>query len=86
MEKIQWKVDGMSCTNCALSIHKYLQKEGIDEPKVSFMDGEIQFDLPEAVNKENLIKGINGLGYKIRGEDAAAARSCHAEQRAPLCG
>ncbi|MFM2439615.1 MAG: hypothetical protein RLZ16_613, partial [Bacteroidota bacterium] len=71
MENVQWKVDGMSCTNCALSIHKYLQKEGISEPKVSFMEGEIQFELPENINKEKLIKGIGGLGYKVRGEDGA---------------
>jgi Cu+-exporting ATPase len=74
MENVQWKVDGMSCTNCALSIHKYLQKEGISEPKVSFMEGEIQFELPENINKENLIKGISGLGYKVRGEDGAAPK------------
>ena len=74
MENVQWKVDGMSCTNCALSIHKYLQKEGISEPKVSFMEGEIQFELPENISKENLIKGIGGLGYKVRGEDGTAPK------------
>ena len=74
MENIQWKVDGMSCTNCALSIHKYLQKEGISDPKVSFMEGEIQFELPENIKKENLLKGISGLGYKVRGEDGAAPK------------
>jgi len=71
MEEVQWKVDGMSCTNCALSIHKYLQSEGIKEPKVSFMEGEVQFQLPENVNKENLAKGIKGLGYKVRGNEEA---------------
>ncbi len=74
METVQWKVDGMSCTNCALSIHKYLQKEGIAEPKVSFMEGEIQFELPETINKEKLIKGISSLGYKVRGEDGVAPK------------
>ena len=74
MENVQWKVDGMSCTNCALSIHKYLQKEGISDPKVSFMEGEIQFELPENIKKENLLKGISGLGYKVRGEDGAAPK------------
>jgi Cu+-exporting ATPase len=69
MESIQWKVDGMSCTNCALSIHKYLQSKGIDEPKVNFMEGEVQFEKPDEINKEILIKGIQGLGYKVRGQD-----------------
>ena len=64
MESVQWKVDGMSCTNCALSIHKYLQTKGISEPKVNFMEGEVQFDMPENITKDTLIKGIQGLGYK----------------------
>ena len=74
MESIQWKVDGMSCTNCALSIHKYLQSKGIDEPKVNFMEGEVQFEKPEGINKEILIKGIQGLGYKVRGQDGASPK------------
>ena len=69
MESVQWKVDGMSCTNCALSIHKYLQASGIEAPKVSFMDGEVQFDMPQEIKKEILIKGIQKLGYKVRGQE-----------------
>jgi len=74
MESVQWKVDGMSCTNCALSIHKYLQTKGITEPKVNFMEGEVQFDMPENVTKETIIKGIQGLGYKVRGQEEAGAK------------
>jgi len=71
MEKVEWKVDGMSCTNCALSIHKCLQSNGIVEPKVSFMEGEVQFEMPTETNKEKLIKGIQNLGYKVRGQEEA---------------
>lgn len=74
MESVQWKVDGMSCTNCALSIHKYLQSKGISEPKVNFMEGEVQFNMPENVTKETLVKGIQGLGYKVRGQEEAIAK------------
>jgi Cu+-exporting ATPase len=74
MEKVEWKVDGMSCTNCALSIHKYLQNNGIVEPKVSFMEGEVQFEMPTETNKEKLIKGIQNLGYKVRGQAEAAPK------------
>ncbi len=70
MENIQWKVDGMSCTNCALSIHKYLSSKGIHEPKVNFMEGEVQFELVDVAQKPALIKGIQDLGYKIRGHEA----------------
>ena len=72
MDHIELKVDGMSCTNCALSIHKYLQSQGAIEPKVSFMEGEVQFDLPSEIKIENLVKGITNLGYKVRGQEAAA--------------
>jgi Cu+-exporting ATPase len=74
MEHIQLKVDGMSCTNCALSIHKYLENQGAIEPKVSFMEGEVQFDLPADLKKENLVKGITNLGYKVRGQEDAAPK------------
>jgi Cu+-exporting ATPase len=69
MENIQWKVDGMSCTNCALSIHKYLSNKGIKDPKVNFMEGEVQFELVDAAQKPALIKGIQDLGYKVRGQE-----------------
>jgi len=73
MENIQWKVDGMSCTNCALSIHKYLSSKGIQEPKVNFMEGEVQFELVDTAQKPALIKGIQDLGYKVRGQETEAA-------------
>lgn len=72
MEHVQLKVDGMSCTNCALSIHKYLENQGAVSPKVSFMEGEVQFDLPAELKKEVLVKGIANLGYKVRGQHEAA--------------
>jgi Cu+-exporting ATPase len=72
MEHVQLKVDGMSCTNCALSIHKYLENQGAVEPKVNFMEGEVQFDLPATLDKENLVKGIINLGYKVRGQEQEA--------------
>ena len=28
MEKVTWKVDGMTCANCALTINKFLEKQG----------------------------------------------------------
>jgi Cu+-exporting ATPase len=74
MEHVQLKVDGMSCTNCALSIHKYLENQGAIEPKVSFMEGEVQFDMPTTLSKETLVKGITNLGYKVRGGEGAAPK------------
>jgi P-type Cu+ transporter len=65
MEKVEWKVDGMDCTNCALTITKYLQKEGLSEVKVNFIGGDVSFDLNGNQSKDQLAKGIEGLGYHV---------------------
>ena len=31
MEKIDWKVEGMTCSNCAQTVSKFLVKEGMEE-------------------------------------------------------
>ena len=63
--KIDWKVEGMSCSNCALTISKYLEKEGLSDINVSFMGGEVSFALNGDKTKEEIAKGIKGLGYKV---------------------
>ncbi len=71
MEKVEWKVEGMDCTNCALSITKYLQKEGMKDVKVNFIGGDINFELNGNKSKEALTKGIADLGYKVVDESVA---------------
>ena len=68
MEKIEWKVEGMDCTNCALSISKYLNKEGLKNVKVNFIGGDVSFELNESKSKEQLAKGITNLGYTVVNE------------------
>jgi Cu+-exporting ATPase len=65
MEKIEWKVDGMDCTNCALTITRYLQKQGMKDVKVNFIGGDVNFELNGNKSKEELSKGIADLGYHI---------------------
>ena len=65
MEKIEWKIEGMSCTNCALTISKFLNKEGMKNVNVNFIGGDVTFDWNETKTKEELSKGIAGLGYKV---------------------
>ena len=68
MEKVDWKVEGMDCTNCALTITRYLQKEGQKDVKVNFIGGDVSFELNENRSKEILAKGIEDLGYKVVNE------------------
>lgn len=65
MEKVQWKVEGMDCSNCALTIRKYLEKEGMKNVKVNFANGDVLFDTSEDFTKEEIAKGIHGLGYTV---------------------
>ena len=65
MEKVQWKVDGMDCTTCALNIHKYLEKIGMKNVKVNFATGDVIFDTDEIIAEEKISKGINALGYSV---------------------
>ena len=69
-ETINWKVQGMSCTNCALSIEKYLEKQGQKNVKVNFIGGDVSFEKREGTTDLALQKGINSLGYKVVTEEA----------------
>jgi Cu+-exporting ATPase len=68
MEKVEWKVDGMDCTNCALTITQYLKKQGMKDVKVNFIGGDVNFELSGNITKEELSKGIADLGYKVQNE------------------
>ena len=74
-EKINWKVQGMSCTNCALTIDKYLQEKGLKNVKVNFIGGDVSFDKPESINTSDIAKGINSLGYKVEGSETESTQS-----------
>ena len=65
MEKIQWKVDGMHCANCALTINKYLQNKGAKNVSVNAIDGDVSFEVVEAEKPVQLAKEIESMGYKV---------------------
>lgn len=67
MEKIQWKVDGMDCNNCALTIRRYLEKEGRTDVRVNFATGDVSFDQHTGLKTDSLVKGIQDLGYTVSG-------------------
>lgn len=68
MEKIQWKVEGIHCANCALTINKYLQQSGARNVSVNPIGGDVSFDINGSATKQQLAKGIEGLGYKVASE------------------
>ncbi len=69
MENINWDVEGMSCTNCALSIEKYLHEKGMENVKVNFIQRKVSFDKKEEAAVPELVKGLSGLGYTVVTKD-----------------
>lgn len=65
MEKTNWKVDGMTCSNCSLTVAKYLEQKGKKNVNVNLISGDVIFDKDDDQNVDNIIKGIEELGYKV---------------------
>lgn len=66
MEKVNWKVEGMTCSNCALTISNYLQRQGLKNVKVNPIDGNVSFDAgDQPLQEETLTHGIKALGYRV---------------------
>jgi Cu+-exporting ATPase len=65
METVNWKVEGMSCSSCALTISKYLEKKGGENVKVSVASGDVSFDIKGDLDYRQLQQGINKLGYTV---------------------
>lgn len=66
--KIQWKVDGMDCATCALTINKYLSKEGATDVKVNFATGDVSFENTSGLSADKISKGLADLGYTVTHE------------------
>jgi len=71
VETVNWKVEGMSCSNCALTIGNYLKKEGLQNVKVNLIGGDVSFNADADTSKSNIIRGIESLGYHVHTSDAS---------------
>lgn len=67
---VMLNVEGMTCANCALGINKYLQNKGMKDVSVNFSTAEVRFKTQqEQANLNDIIKGIENLGYKVTDAD-----------------
>src|SRR3954471_699674 len=70
MEKVTWKVEGMTCSNCALSVNKVLQKQGMNNIAVNPINGDVVFEAASLNgNIEKAKKNIELLGYTVKADD-----------------
>jgi Cu+-exporting ATPase len=77
METMNWKIDGMHCSNCALTIGRYLEQEGMQNVKVSLVGGEVGFDWNGNTELKKIQKGIGELGYSIVSEPTTDQEMVH---------
>lgn len=66
---VELNVTGMHCNNCAMSIHKLLEKKGLNDVLVNFASEEVKFSTPDQSILPQIIKDIEGLGFKVVDED-----------------
>jgi Cu+-exporting ATPase len=64
-ELIELNVTGMHCNNCALSVHKLLEKKGLQDIHVDFANEEVKFSGAGDSGLPTIIKDIEGLGFKV---------------------
>lgn len=64
-ELIELNVTGMHCNNCALSVHKLLEKKGLKDIHVDFANEEVKFTDNAVAPLPEIIKDIEGLGFKV---------------------
>lgn len=64
-DTVALNVTGMHCNNCALSVHKALEKRGLRNIFVSFADDEVKFAADGSVPIADVVKDIQQLGFKV---------------------
>ena len=62
---IELNVTGMHCNNCAMSVHKLLEKKGLHNILVDFAGEEVKFSTDDNSKLPDVIKGIENLGFKV---------------------
>ena len=72
METVNWKVDGMSCSNCALTVGNFLKQKGMENVKVNLISGDVSFDTIGQIKENEIIKGIQSLGYGVQTTDGGS--------------
>jgi len=68
LQEVVLPVVGMTCSGCEESInHEVSRLTGVSEVKASYDKGNtvVKYD-PKKTSKEEIIKAINGTGYKVK--------------------
>jgi len=62
--KKTFKIDGMSCHHCVMSVEKNLSKLNLNELKVNIGSADVNYD-ENKISETEIIKAIEESGYKV---------------------
>jgi Cu+-exporting ATPase len=72
--QINWKIEGMTCASCALTISNYLKKEGAQQIQVNPVSNELNYEIVADDSKlQSIEKGIRQLGYGVVKEETQSS-------------
>lgn len=63
--RVKLHIEGMSCTNCALGISRFLEKKGFEDVQVNFATGIAQMDIEGETRIEEAKRNVEKLGYQV---------------------
>jgi Cu+-exporting ATPase len=84
-ENLRFKIEGMTCTNCARTIEKGVSKlKGVDKVTVNFAgeNGFVTFE-PSITSKEDIFKAVVNSGYKPIDEDEDKTKTDAMKKKRP---
>jgi len=62
----QLRVEGLHCANCARGLHKYLEKQGLEQVRVDFASCEVEFNQVQgSPDLDSIEAGITQMGYRV---------------------
>src|SRR5688572_6268375 len=64
-QQVKLHIGGMTCSNCAQGISKFLEKKHTENIWVDFSTAEARFTISKPEELTEIKKGIEHLGYKV---------------------
>ncbi len=84
MTRINLEVDGMTCMGCSNAISSFLDKKGADNITININNKLVSFEWKEGKIDEDVLDGIEKMGYSVAGRSAAKPRRWYLQLNALL--
>src|SRR5688572_7660975 len=75
-------VEGMTCANCAMTITRTLEKEGLKDVSVNYITTEVSFEDVDPVRLQKIKTRINDIGYRVANVKMPGHEIRHGESKA----